>query len=150
MWEYLELPMNGGGLCPGEAFVGQCVTTRMQEYGGTIFFCCSPRDKERIDSFTQAAQRTGRQVSDSQVCFRETDPSSMAKAAGKKALFVHHSMQEYLGQYLSACPTDERHLLLYSRRFGNGLAPHMSAFLDFWLEQNVDALDLCTIDEAKN
>lgn len=62
-------------------------------------------------------------------------------------LFVDLSMQRYLGEYLNACPAGVRHLLLYSRRKGNGPSPYMSAFMDFWMERGVDILDLYHIDE---
>lgn len=148
MWEYAELSPDRRDPFPKEEFIEKYMAERMQAYDGTIFFCCSPRDRERIDAFTQAAQRTGRQVSDSRVCLRETGPHNMAKATEKKALFVHHSMQEYLCEYLSASPAGERHLLIYSRRFGNGPSPQLSGFMDFWMEQGVDILDLRNIDEA--
>lgn len=147
MWEYIELPANGGTLCPGEQLVEQCVTAQMREYDGTIFLCCSPSDKERIGTFTRSAQAAGRQVNDIRICCSELEPQALAKSMGKKAIFVHHSKQEYLNEYLAARPAGERHLVLYSRRFGNGPSPHMSAFMDFWMESNVDILDLNNIDK---
>lgn len=92
-----------------------------------------------------AAQVAERQVKGVHGSLAEIEPRTLAKSVGKKALFVSHSMQEYLGQYLAARPAGERHLLLYSRRFGNGASPHMSAFMDFWMEQGVDILDLRNI-----
>ena len=56
-------------------------------------------------------------------------------------------MQQYLGEYLDACPAGVRHLLLYSRRKGNGASLRMSLFMDFWMERGVDILDLYHIDE---
>lgn len=123
MWEYLELPAGSDG--PGELLVEQCVTAKMREYDGTVFLCCAPGDQERIETFTRSAQ-----------------------AAGKEAIFVQHTQQEYLNDYLSACSTGERHLVIYSRRRGNGPSPHMSAFLGFWLERDVDIWDLRDIDNA--
>lgn len=125
MWEYLELPAGGADPRLGEALVEQLVTAKMGEYDGTVFLCCAPGDKERIDTFTRSA-----------------------RAAGKKIVFVHHKQQESLGDYLAACPAGERHALFYSRRRGNGPSPHMSAFLDFWLERDVDIWDLRDIDNA--
>lgn len=122
MWEYLKLP-PGGDPQSGELLVEQCVTAKMAEYGGTVFLCCAPGDRERMESFTRSAQ-----------------------AAGKEAVFVHHKRQESLGDY--PCPAGERHALFYSRRRGNGPSPHMSAFLDFWLERGVDIWDLRDIDAA--
>lgn len=125
MWEYLELPAGSDGQQVGEALVEQCVTAKMREYAGTVFLCCAPGDQERIETFTRSAQ-----------------------AAGKEVIFVQHTQQEYLNDYLSACSAGERHLVIYSRRRGNGPSPHMSAFLDFWLERDVDIWDLRDIDNA--
>ena len=66
---------------------------------------------------------------------------------GRRFLFVHRSMSEYLGDYLDACPAGARHLLLCSRRRGNGPSPQMSAFMDFWVERGVDILDLGDVDK---
>lgn len=124
MWAYLKPPTDGDPQS-GEALVEQYVTAKMREYDGTVFLCCAPGDKERIDTFTRSA-----------------------RAAGKKIVFVHHKQQESLGDYLTARPAGERHALFYSRRHGNGPSPHMSAFLDFWLERDVDIWDLRDIDNA--
>ena len=78
----------------------------------------------------------------------EATPRALAEATGKKAIFVHHTQQEYWNDYLAACSAGERHLVIYSRRFGNGPSPHMSAFLDFWMEKDVDIWDLRNIDRA--
>lgn len=59
MWEYMELSVNEGDLQLREQLVERCVTAKIQEYGGTIFFCCSLWDKERIETFTRSAQATG-------------------------------------------------------------------------------------------
>lgn len=125
MWEYLELPAGGADPRLGEALVEQLVTAKMGEYDGTVFLCCAPGDQERIESFTRSA-----------------------RAAGKRAVFVHHKQQESLGDYLAACPAGERHAVFYSRRRGNGPSPQMSAFMDFWLERDVDIWDLRDIDNA--
>lgn len=125
MWEYMELPINEGDLQLGEQFVERCMTAKMRKYDGTVFLCCAPGDKERIDTFTRSA-----------------------RAAGKKIVFVHHKQQESLGDYLATCPAGERHAVFYSRRCGNGPSPHMSAFMDFWLERDVDIWDLRDIDNA--
>ena len=42
MWEYMELPINVNNLRLGEQLVEQCATTKMREYSGTVFLCCSP------------------------------------------------------------------------------------------------------------
>lgn len=125
VWEYLKPPAGGDDANLGEALVEQLVTAKMREYDGAVFFCCAPRDQERIETFTCAA-----------------------RAAGKEAIFVHHKQREALGDTLAACPAGERHAVFYSRRRGNGPSPHMSAFLDFWLERNVDIWDLRDIDNA--
>lgn len=125
MWEYLKPPSDGGALQLGETLVEQCVTAKMQEYDGTVFLCCAPGDRERMDTLTRSAQ-----------------------AAGKEIVFVHYKQRESLGDYLAACPAGERHAVFYSRRCGNGPSPHMSAFLDFWLERDVDIWDLRDIDNA--
>jgi hypothetical protein len=148
MWEYIEPLIDNTNLWQGEASVEQCVTARLQEYDGTIFFCCSLSDMERISTFTRAAQAAGRQVRDVRRCSADVAPKTLAKVKGKQAIFVRHSQQKYLSEYLAACPAGERHLVLYSRRHGNGPSPHMSAFMDFWIERNVDILDLNHIDSA--
>lgn len=125
MWAYLELPAGGADPHLGEAFMEQLVAAKMGEYDGTVFLCCAPGDQERIETFTRSAQ-----------------------AAGKEAIFVQHTQQESLNDYLSACSAGVRHLVIYSRRRGNGPSPHMSAFLDFWLEWDVDIWDLRDIDNA--
>lgn len=125
MWEYLEPPAGGDGQQLGEALVEQLVTAKMRKYDGAVFLCCAPGDKERIDTFTRSAQ-----------------------AAEKEIVFVHHKQQESLDDDLVACPAGKRHALFYSRRYGNGPSPHMSAFLDFWLERDVDIWDLRDIDNA--
>lgn len=124
MWVYLEPPAGGGPLL-GESLVEQCVTAKMRKYDGTVFLCCAPGDKERIDTFTRSA-----------------------RAAGKELVFVHHKQRESLGDYLAACPAGERYAVFYSRRRCNGPSPHMSAFMDFWLERDVDIWDLRDIDNA--
>ena len=125
MWKYLEPPADGDGQQLGEALVEQLVTAKMREYDGTVFLCCAPGDQERIETFTRSAQ-----------------------AAGKRAVFVHHKQREALDDDLAACPAGERHVLFYSRRRSNGPSPHMSAFMDFWLERDVDIWDLRDIDNA--
>lgn len=125
MWEYLEPPAGGDGQQLGEALVEQLVTAKMRKYDGTVFLCCAPGDKERIDTFTRSA-----------------------RAAGKEIVFVHHKQRESLGDYLATCPAGERHAVFYSRRRGNGPSPYMSAFMDFWLERDVDIWDLRDIDNA--
>jgi len=149
MWDYMELPLNSGDLGLGEFFVEQCTSKKMQEYSGTIFLCCSPRDKERIDTFKRAALSAERLVKDDRACCAETEPCVLAKAPEKEAVFVFPTMQEYLDEYLTACPSSVRHLLIYSRRLGNGPSPRMSGFMDFWLERDtVDIIDLRYVDEA--
>lgn len=103
----------------------QCVAAKMREYDGTVFLCCAPGDQERVETFTRSAQ-----------------------AAGKEAVFVHHKQRESLDDDPAACSAGKRHTLFYSRRRGNGPSPHMSAFLDFWLERDVDIWDLRDIDNA--
>lgn len=105
-------------------------------------------DMERISTFTRAAQAAGRQVRDVRRCSADVAPQTLAKVKGKQAIFVRHSQQKYLSEYLAACPAGKQHLVLYSRRHGNGPSPHMSAFMDFWIERNVDILDLNHIDSA--
>ena len=120
----------------------------MREYDGTGFLCCSPADKERIDTFTRSAQAAGRLVKNIRADQMEATPRALAEATRKKAIFVHHTQQECLNDYLAACSAGERHLVIYSRRFGNGPSPHMSTFLDFWMEKDVDIWDLRDIDSA--
>lgn len=148
MWEYMELPVNEGDLQLREQLVERCVTAKMREHDGTVFLCCSPADKERIDTFTRSAQAVGRLIKNIRTDQMETTPQALVENVGKKAFFIYHTQQEYLNEYLAICPAGERHLVLYSRRFGNGPSPHMSAFMDFWMENNVDIWDLCNIDRA--
>lgn len=148
MWEYLELPNNKGDLQLGELLVERCVAAKMREYDGTVFLCCAPGDQERIDTFTRSARAAGRLVKNIRTDQVETAPRVLAEDRGRKTIFVHRTQQEYWNEYLDACPAGERHLLLYSRRLGNGPSPHMSAFLDFWMERDVDIWDLRDIDNA--
>ena len=110
MWEYMELPPDGGDAERKELLVRQCAAEKMREYDGTVFLCCSPRDKERMNAFAQAAQDAGREVKDEQLM--ETEAGTLAESAGKNAFFVSWSMQESLARYLAACPAGARHLLL--------------------------------------
>ena len=66
----------------------------------------------------------------------------LADRPGRDVLFVDPAMQEYLGEYLDACPAGARHVLIYCRRKGNGPCLRTSIFMDFWWNRGVDIWDL--------
>lgn len=137
MWNDVELP-------PGEreARIEQFAREQMQAYDGTVFLCTGSLDKDCGLFFQKAAQSLGYEVWNGKALFQTLPAEELANRPGKHVLFVHWVMQEYLGAYLDALPPGKRHVLLYSRRFGNGPSPHMSFFMDFWQERGVDILDL--------
>ena len=142
MWKYVELPEEIGGPEQRETLIQQFAEEKMREYDGAVFFCISRADKERRLTFRQAAASLGCSARDGRATATAWRAQTLAERAGRNVLFVDPAMQEYLGEYLDACPAGARHVLIYCRRKGNGPSPHMSAFMDFWVERGVDIWDL--------
>ena len=147
MWDYVQLPQAADDPSQREKLIEQYAADKMREYDGTIFLCISRSDRERWLTFRQAAQSVGCSAQDGRAVCAAYSAKKLPKRPGRNVLFVDLSMQQYLGEYLNVCPAGVRHLLLYSRRKGNGPSPYMSAFMDFWMERGVDILDLYHIDE---
>ena len=147
MWDYVHLPQEANDPNQREKLIEQFAIEKMREYDGTVFLCISRSDRERRLTFRQAAQALGSSARDGRAECAAQSAESLAKSPRRNVLFVECSMQQYLGKYLDACPAGLRHLLLYSRRQGNGPSPHMSAFMDFWLERGVDIWDFHNIDK---
>ena len=108
--------------------------------------CIARSDRERRLTFRQAAQALGHTARDGRAVCAAQSVVALARSPGRNVLFVECSMQRYLSEYLDVCPAEVRHLLLYSRRKGNGTSLRMSLFMDFWLERGVDIWDLRDID----
>lgn len=142
MWDYVPLPQEANDPGEREKLIEQFATEKMRAYDGAIFLCIARSDRERRLTFRQAAQTLGLTAKDGRAVCAAQSAEALARSPGRNVLFVEPSMQRYLGEYLDACPVGARHLLLYSRRHGNGPSPHMSAFMDFWLERGVDIWDL--------
>lgn len=129
MWENVCLPQEPDGPIRREALVEGFAVEKMREYGGTVFLCVSKEDWSRRNSFRQAAARLGLRALDGWELCGECSAEALAKRPGRNVLFVKPSMEQYLGEYLDACPAGERHLLLYTRRRGNGPSPAMSQLM---------------------
>lgn len=142
MWETISLPRENADPLRRERWVGQFARETMGRYDGTVFLSVAPSDQARCATFQQAAQSIGCNAQDGRSLCAESPPQALSKRPGRHVLFVHPSMQQYLGEYLDACPDGARHVLLYSRRRGNGPTPYRSAFLDFWMERGVDIWDI--------
>lgn len=147
MWDYVKLPEEPDDPNQREQLIEQYAAEKMREYDGTIFLCISRSDRERRLTFRQAAQSVGCSAQDGRAVCAAYSAEALTKRPGRNVLFVEPSMQQYLGEYLDACPAGARHLLLYSRRKGNGASLRMSLFMDFWMERGVDILDFYHIDE---
>lgn len=148
MWYDVHMPQVTNDPGEHEKLIEQFAAEKMREYDGTIFFCIARSDRERRLSFRQAAQALGHTAQDGRAVCTALSAEALAGCSGRNVLFVECSMQRYLGEYLDACPSGARHLLLYSRRHGNGPSPHMSAFMDFWLERGVDIWDFGHFDNG--
>ena len=96
MWEYIEPLIDNTNLWQGEASVEQCVTARLQEYDGTIFFCCSLSDTERISTISRAAEAAGRQVRDVRRCSEDAAPQALGEVKGKQEIFGRRSQKKCL------------------------------------------------------
>lgn len=150
MWNYVNMPQEINDPEEREKFIEQFAIEKMREYDGTVFISMSRWDKERRLTFRHAAEKLGCSARDGRAECSAWYAEVLAKRPRRNILFVEHSMQQYLGEYLDACPAGARHLLLYSRRRGNGPSPYMSAFMDFWLERGVDIWDFRDVDESQN
>lgn len=147
MWDYVHLPQETDDPGQREKLIEQFAMEKMQEYDGSVFLCTARSDRERRLAFRQAAQALGYQARDGRAVCAAFSAEALAERPDRVVIFVEPSMQRYLGEYLDACPVGARHLLLYSRRHGNGPSPHRSVFMDFWLERGVDIWDFCHIDK---
>lgn len=147
MWDYVHLPREAENPGEREKLIVQFAVEKMRDYDGTVFLCIARSDRERRLTFCQAAQELGFSARDGRAACASLSAEALAKRPGRNVLFVDCTMQQYLGEYLEACPAEARHLLLYSRRRGNGPSPHMSAFMDFWMERGVDIWDLRDVDK---
>ena len=148
MWEYVHLPQETDDPNQRENLIEQFAIEKMREYDGTVFFCISRSDRERRLTFRQAVQSLGLSARDGRAMCAAFSAGALAKRPRRDVLFVEPSMQQYLNEYLDACPAGARHLLLYSRRKGNGASLRMSLFMDFWQERGVDIWDLGDVDKA--
>ena len=147
MWDYVHLPQEANGPGEREKLIEQFAVEKMREYDGTVFLCIARSDRERRLTFRQAAQSLGLSARDGRAMCAAFSAEALAKRPYRVVIFVEPSMQQYLGDYLDACPAGARHLLLYSRRKGNGASLRMSLFMDFWLERGVDIWDLRDVDQ---
>ncbi len=112
MWTMAEMPQGSDGPGAREQWIRRFAEEQARAYSGTVFLCASRSDRERRDTFAQAAQAAGCTVLE-------------GRAAGA------------------------RHLLLYTRRRGNGPSPRMSLFMEFWEAQGVDILDFGYVDKPE-
>ena len=147
MWDYVHLPQETNDPGEREKLIEQFAVEKMREYDGAAFLCIARSDRERRLTFRQAAQSLGLSARDGRAMCTAFSAEALAKRPYRVVIFVEPSMQQYLGEYLDACPSGVRHLLLYSRRHGNGPSPHRSVFMDFWLERGVDIGDLRDVDQ---
>jgi len=113
---------------------------RMASGCGTVFFYCRSKNPAWVGSFAQAARQAGRRLFTKEDC-RDLDPAALANSPGKKVIFVLPSMMGFLNQYLDACPSNQRCLLLQARREGE-LCPMGFPFHDFWEERGVEIVSL--------
>lgn len=150
MWEFIHLPQETDDPSQREKLIEQFTMEKMREYDGTVFLCIARSDRERRLTFRRAAQSLGLNARDGRAMCTAFSAEALTQRPYRVVLFVEPSMQRYLGEYLDACPPGARHLLLYSRRHGNGPSPHRSVFMDFWLERGVDIWDLRDVDQKPN
>ena len=148
MWEDVHLPQEATDPVEREKLIEQFAVEKMREYDGTVFLCVARSDRERRLTFRQAAQSLSLSARDGRAECVAFSTEALAKRPRRNVLFVEPSMQQYLGDYLDACPSGARHLLLYSRRRGNGPCLRMSVFMDFWQERGVDIWDLGDVDKT--
>ena len=142
MWEVVQLPRETDAQEETERLIQQFAEEKMQEYDGNIFFCISRRDQERRLTLRQAAQACRLSARDGRAMCTAFSAQKLAERPGRDVLFVEPSMQQYLDEYLDACPAGRRHMLIYCRRKGNGPCLRTSIFMDFWWNRGVDIWDL--------
>ena len=148
MWDYVSLSQETGASNEREKLIEQFAIEKMREYDGTVFLCIARSDQERRLTFRQAAQALGLSARDGRAMCTAFSAEALVKRPYRVVIFVEPSMQQYLGEYLDACPAGARHLLLYSRRKGNGASLRMSLFMDFWQERGVDIWDFRDVDKT--
>lgn len=117
------------------------LAAKLQTCGGTVFWFCARNDRERIVLFHRMAQAVGRQGKDGREVCAVAEAGELAEQFDTNALLVFPGMQDFLEQYLNACPPDSRHLLVYSRRF-NGPSPINSVFMELWWNRGVEVWEL--------
>ena len=117
------------------------LTAKLRECGGTVFWFCCQSDRECIDLFHRTVQAVGRQGRDGREVCADVDADKLAEHFDTNALLVFPDMRDYLEQYLNACPSDARHLLVYSRKF-NGPTPINSVFMDLWWKRGIEVWEL--------
>ena len=142
MWEAVQLPRETDAPEEMERLIQQFTEEKMQEYDGSVFFCISRKDKERRLTLRQAAQACRLSARDGRAMCTAFSAQKLADRPGRDVLFVEPSMQQYLDEYLDACPAGRRHMLIYCRRKGNGPCLRTSIFMDFWWNRGVDIWDL--------
>ena len=142
MWEAVQLPRETDAPEETERLIQQFAEEKMQEYDGNVFFCISRRDQERRLTLRQAAQACRLSARDGRAMCTAFSAQKLAERPGRDVLFVEPSMQQYLDEYLDACPAGRRYVLIYCRRKGNGPCLRTSIFMDFWWNRGVDIWDL--------
>ena len=142
MWEAVQLSQATDTPEEMERLIQQFAEGKMREYDGSVFFCISRRDKDRRLTLRQAAQACRLSARDGRAMCTAFSAQKLADRPGRDVLFVDPAMQEYLGEYLDACPAGARHVLIYCRRKGNGPCLRTSIFMDFWWNRGVDIWDL--------
>ena len=142
MWEAVQLSQATDTPEEMERLIQQFAEGKMREYDGSVFFCISRKDKERRLTLRQAAQACRLSARDGRAMCTAFSAQKLADRPGRDVLFVEPSMQQYLDEYLDACPAGRRHMLIYCRRKGNGPCLRTSIFMDFWWNRGVDIWDL--------
>ena len=142
MWEAVQLPRDTDAPEETERLIQQFAEEKLQEYDGSVFFCISRRDQERRLTLRQAAQACRLSARDGRAMCTAFSAQKLADRSGRDVLFVEPSMQQYLDEYLDACPAGWRYVLIYCRCKGNGPCLRTSIFMDFWWNRGVDIWDL--------
>lgn len=119
----------------------QLLTAKLWTCGGTVFWFCYRDDRRSIDLFHRVTQTVGRQGRDGREVCADVGAKELAEHFDTNALLVFPDMRDHLEQYLNACPSDARHLLVYSRRF-NGPTPINSVFMELWWKRDIEVWEL--------
>lgn len=109
---------------------------------GTVFVYYALRDEKSVSLFTDAAERTGRQVFRREDC-QNLDPAILADSSDRKMIFAVPAMMDFLDGYLEACPTDQRHLLIHAREAQEAIRSMSFVFRDFWEERHISIENFC-------